>query len=156
MTKQKLTPAQYQELKRFLDFFSNHFFGLKNDTSENKLIAELTKMEKTAPARAAVGLAMMINDCIEMASGWSLEKILGIDAELKNSGIITLSELRRQYSRQYAKVVKRGRINNEEEYFLLKGVLEGGALEMTTSEKETIDNILDCYERSVLMHTDKE
>lgn len=152
MAKQKLTPEQYQELKRFLDFFSNRYFGLKNDISEkNKLLAALDEMEKTAPARAALGLAMMINDCIEMASGWSLEKISDIDAELKSSGIITLTELRRQYSTQYAKVVKRGCINNEEEYYLLKGVLDGGALEMTTSEQETLTKILDCYERSVSM-----
>lgn len=113
-------------------------------------------MEKTAPSRAASALAMMVNDCIEMASGWSFERISDLDTKLGNSGIITLSELRRQYSRQYAKIVKRGRINDEEEYFLLKGVRDGASLQIPSSEQEMINNILDSYEASFRMHPDND
>lgn len=156
MTKHKLTLEQYNELKKFLEFFSNRFFFSKNATPENKLLAELAKIERTAPGRAAVGLAMMINDCVEMASGWGLQKVLAIDAELKSSGIVTLSDLRRKYSRQYATVVKRGHINNDEEYYLIKGVLDGGALEIPNPEKTTLNNILDDYERSAHMRSENE
>ena len=149
MSKLKLDPDQYQSLKKFLNFFSDRFLNVQSVPPENRPIAILEAMEKTAPGRAADGLMMAINDCIEMSSGWGTEKIVVLDAELKNSGIITLTELRHQYSRQYARVVKRGRITNEEEYYLLKGILDGDSLKITDPEKESLIMMLDSYENKI-------
>jgi L-fucose isomerase-like protein len=156
MTKQKLTATQYDELKQFLVYFSDRFFGLKSENTENKLLVALNDMEKAAPSRAASSLQMMINDCIEMSSGWPGARVSGVDADLLSNGIITLTELRRRYSRDYATIIKRGRINNEEEYYLLKGVLDGVAFNMTPFELEHLTNILNAYEREVINRGDSQ
>lgn len=149
MSKIKLTPNEYQNLKLFLDFFSTRFFYTKAMTAENNLMTALAEMEKKTPARAVDALSMMINDCLEMSSDWRAEKVAPIDSELKVLGIITLTELRHQYSKQYARVIKRGKINSEEEYYLLKGILDGQSLEMTETEEETLNLILTSYEDKI-------
>ena len=146
MAKRKLTSEQYQELKKFLGFFSIRYMGLQEDTLGNKLIVAFDDLEKSAPARAADGLVMVINDCIEMSCDWTREKVAALDAELKKRSLITLTDLRYRYSRQYARVVKRARISNDEEYYLLKGVVDGGSLELSADEKIVLDKMIEAYE----------
>lgn len=142
MSKLNLSPQQYENLKRFLEFFFK-----KTVTHEANIIAAIDEMEKKAPARAATATLMMINDCIEMSIDWNSEKVRSLDVELKSRGIISLTELRRQYSKQYARVIKRGYINSENEYYLLKGVLDDGAsLDMTGGELDKLMLLIETYE----------
>lgn len=81
---------------------------------------------------------------------WEVGKVTAFDAELRISGIITLTELRRRYSRQYSRVVKRGHIKTVDEYYLLKGVLDGGSSEMEIAEQENLSQIIELYERKLI------
>jgi hypothetical protein len=150
MAKSKLTTDQYNELKKFVSVFAKRFFYDVGAPTNGDLLTAFDAMERKSPAQAAQGLMMVINDFIEMSSDWDAEKITAFDAELKSSGIITLTELRRQYSKQYARVIKRGHIKTIEEYYLLKGVLDGGSLEMTKEEQETLSEILVSYENKIM------
>jgi hypothetical protein len=146
MAKLKFNTDQYNDLKRFVALYAQRFYYDVGAPTGGDVITALEEMEKKTPSQAAEGLMMMINDSIEMSSGWHPEKIAAFDAELKANGISTLTDLRRQYSRQYARVIKRGQIKNLDEYYLLKGVLDGGSLEITLDEQTTLTQMLCIFE----------
>jgi hypothetical protein len=65
---------------------------------------------------------------------------------ISEQGTFTLTEVRRRYSRQYLSLLKRGQIHKLEDYYLLKGILEGGGIEPGANEREKIASMLAAYE----------
>ena len=101
-------------------------------------------------SQARKGLEMAINDIVEDTSDWSPEQVTAFDAELKSHGIIALTEVRHRYSRKYLQVLKRAHIKSEQEYYLLKGIADGGGIEPGAIEREQIESMLEQYEKLVV------
>ena len=68
------------------------------------------------------------------------------DRRMAACNTYSLSEVRRRYSRKFLRVLKRGRISNIEEYYLLKGVADGGSIEPGATEGEQIETLMADYE----------
>lgn len=64
------------------------------------------------------------------------EYIHRLDAALSQHGFVTFSEIRRRYSSSYKRLLKRGNIRNETEYYIITGILAD--LESGISEEERI------------------
>lgn len=94
----KLSVQEYEELKIFFGYFSERFLN----TPGFELIARL---EKTFPSKAAAGLWMAVNDCLEMTEPWGIDRVCEADAELREHGVLTLSELRLRVERRRAGVL---------------------------------------------------
>jgi hypothetical protein len=50
------------------------------------------------------GLRQTINDCVEMSLHFDQTEVEKLDSRLRRRGIVTLSELRRRYSKSYAQI----------------------------------------------------
>lgn len=111
---------------------------------EKHPIAVLEAMEKSAPGNAIKGLTMALNDFVEDTLSWPHKKVAEVDQQFAAAGLFTLSQLRERYSRAFRKVIKRGKINNMEEYYLLKGILNGSPTRGEESEK--LEAILTSFE----------
>ena len=143
-----LQPAEYLELKAFLRFFSERYFNLSTLEPHLRPLAILEGTEREAPARAASGLRMAVNDCVEMSSHWPPQQVSSLDAELRPKGLVTLSQVRQRYWGRYAAVLKRGRIRNDVEYYVVQGVLADQALGMDINERERLQALASAYEES--------
>jgi len=53
--------------------------------------------------------------------------MMNIDFELSKNKVMTLSEVRRKFSKQYQSILKRKKIKNDTEYYLVRGILADGA-----------------------------
>ena len=95
-----LTTSEYQELKEFFRFFSERYDKLTNIAPEHHPLFVLEQMELRAPSRAKQGLLMAANDCVEQSSHWSNERVVTLDQELAALGILTLSRVRKCYSKK--------------------------------------------------------
>jgi hypothetical protein len=87
---------------------------------------------------------MAIADCIEMTADWAPEKVAAFDAELKTHGILTLSTVRRRYSRRLHSILKRGRIRTETEYYIVRGAIEDPSA--AVGETMAMQTLLDRFE----------
>ena len=67
------------------------------------------------------------------------------DEDLVFLSVVTLAELRRQYSKSYARIMKRGQIKNETEYYLLRNVLFDPT-EKTSDERKLLRGLISDYE----------
>jgi hypothetical protein len=91
------------------------------------------------------GLRQAINDCVERSLHFDHAEVESLDIELRKRGVVTLSELRRRYSKSYAKIMKRGRIKNDTEYYLLRNVLFDPT-EKTSDECKSLEKLISDYE----------
>jgi hypothetical protein len=82
------------------------------------------ELEKRSRRMAREGLRQAINDVIERSRHLDPRVVRTMDVELAAQGLVTLSELRRRFSREYAQILRRKRISNEIEYYLIRGVVD--------------------------------
>ncbi len=80
-------------------------------------------MAERAPKRAMLGLKMTIGDCIETARPWTPGQMKEVDEALRAERILTWSELCRRYWRRFATIVERGKIVDDSEYYLVRGIV---------------------------------
>lgn len=143
---QENTAYNYQKMKEFLSFFSERFFHAEGLPPEHRPLAVLETLEKKGKKAASRGLSQAINDCIEMSRHMNFDAVKQLDSELRKCGTITLSELRKQYSKEYAKIVKLGRIKIETEYYLVRSMLDDTSVKMADTERELLEKMLFDYE----------
>lgn len=125
----KMSKDSYDSLKKFLLFYQKNLSGSCDLGDEYVRIVQesINKAESISMAVARVGLKQALNDIIQRHSGDKPEAIALMDGKLKAEGLISFSELRRQFSSTYGGIVKRGVIRNEAEYYLVRGVLDDGS-----------------------------
>lgn len=112
------------ELSAFLGFFFDHYVANgRPNPPETHPLNVLRQIAERAPKRAFAGLKMAIGDLIEATSHWSPEQVKEADDVLRAAGIVTLSELRRRYSRRFSKIIKRCKILSEVDYYLVRGIV---------------------------------
>jgi hypothetical protein len=106
------------------------------------------RMFPDAQTMAGDGLREAVSDCMDMLRHLTPTEVAKLDSELRLNGIPSLSELRRRYSRDYARAIKRGRIEDESEYYLLRNVLFDPG-EKTADEREWLERLISGYERTL-------
>jgi hypothetical protein len=135
----------YAKMKDFLAFFAERYLKVEGLSPDKQPIASLEALEKKSMKMAFDGLRQAINDCVEMSLHFDHAEVEKLDSQLRSRGIVTLSELRRRYSKRYAKIMKRGQIRNETEYYLVRNVLDDPT-EKTPEERELLEKIISNYE----------
>jgi hypothetical protein len=135
---------EYAAMKDFLSFYAEGYLKIERLPPEQRPIATLEALEKKSLKKAFSGLRQAINDCVEMSLRLPHAEVEKLDAQLRARGIVTLSELRRQYSKAYARIVKRGRINDEMEYYLVHNIMNDPT-EKTAEERRLLEQLTQAY-----------
>jgi hypothetical protein len=98
-------------------------------------------------SKALAGLRQAVNDTVEETSNWSAEARAALDDALRGAGIMTLSEITRRYAARYKGILKRGKIRNDTEYYLVNGILTDQGSSISDEERQRIQELVDDYER---------
>ncbi|MDP1956271.1 MAG: hypothetical protein Q8K71_17550 [Polaromonas sp.] len=117
---------------------------------EHHPLAVMAGFEKTSPSNARRGLLITINDMVEDTADWTPEAVAEADAKFASAGTFTLSEVRRRYSKKYLQILKRGVIRSETEYYLVKGIADGGSIEAGATEGQQIEALMAAFEAKVM------
>jgi len=139
------TELDYATMKAFLSFFAERYLNPEGLPPDKQPIACLQALEQKSMKMAVNGLRQAINDCVEMSSRFDHAEVEQLDSQLRSRSIVTLSELRRRYSKSYAKILKRGQIKNESEYHLARNVLHDPT-EKTPEERILLERLISDYE----------
>ncbi|OAI24403.1 MULTISPECIES: hypothetical protein [Methylomonas] len=148
MKKESSNIDKYNEEKAFLGFYFDNFLPSLNFSPENHPISVLEELEKKSMSQARKGLEMAIHDVLEMTSHMALEQVAKVDSVLVSHAILSLTKMRVRYSRKYASVLKRGRINNDVEYYLLKGIADDAYNELELPVAQKTQFMIEEYEKA--------
>ena len=75
-------------------------------------------------AKARAGLGLAIGDFVEMTNHWLPDQIARIDQQLLEEGLPSLSEMQTVFSKAVTRVVRRGTIKSDAEFYLLRNAAE--------------------------------
>lgn len=136
---------EFKELKSFLYVFMDLAEGF-SQVDLSQLVTEMDETERRAPKRSLAGMRMAVNDCVEMSSHWSIDKVKSVDAALTGVGALTLSEVRRRFSKKVVTILSRGRIHSEVEYYIVAGLLADLSSEISAEERSRLQTMAELYE----------
>ena len=132
-----MTPtADYTDMKAFLRFFAERFLDQRVTSAHDRPLAVLERQEQESPERAASGLRMAVNNCMEISAPWPLSQIVALDAEMHARGLLSLSHVRTRVWGRYAAMLKRGHVRNGDELAVVQAVLADRSLVQALPEAQ--------------------
>ena len=120
----RIDPSEYARLRSWLSHMVPKVFPSDLLTPETHPIAVLDRLALKAPAKARSGLGMAIGDVVEFASDWPVSEVTACDRELSQLGLPTLSQVRARFSKLAQRVVRRGQIKSDDEFYALRNAVE--------------------------------
>ena len=142
----KITAEEYPALKAFWVAWEDRFPPSATLPPEHHPVAVLERFEKESMSKARSGLGMAIGDTLEMSWDMPQDEVEAIDRDFIARGLLPLSELRRRYSRQFRALLKRGRIRDEEDYYLVAGILASFTGDATDEERQQLEDLVAKFE----------
>lgn len=123
---------EYAELSAFVEVWATDVLGIDraSPAHPSNVLAEVAAV--AGRSRALAGLRQAANDVVESVQALAPERVNALDAKLRLAGVVTLSELRLRRHSSSKAILKRGKIRNETEYHLVKGLLD--------SQDDTVDS----------------
>ena len=137
---------EFAELEAFVGFYATAIMGI----DPANIVHPTTQLHSIAAqvgkAKALIGLRQAVNDCLEWADDATVEEISDLDGALKSRGVVTFTELLIRRSRKYKAVLKRGRIRNDTEYYMVNAAASDQSMAMSTDERRQLDSMLAGYQ----------
>ena len=151
MTK-SLSPEkqrEYDELKRFFTHWETHLtpyrvFALDHPHNPLNVLAGFER--QLGLSRTLTGLKQAVNDVLESYEDFSPQQIAIADASLAEAGAPTLTQLWQSRSRQYKAILRRGRLRNDTEFYLVSAILSNTDSHLPSSERDVLSNMVVSYE----------
>jgi hypothetical protein len=141
MTVMQIAPLEYEHLRSWFSYMVPKVFSTALLTPDTDPVAVLDCMAVKSPARARSGLGMAIGDVIDFASDWSAGDVAACNRELAQMNLPTLSDVQARFSKLVQRVVRRGRVKNDEEFYALRN-----AVEQQGVDSSTLWPLLEAYE----------
>ena len=140
---------EFDELKRFYTHWETHLtscrvFALDHPYNPLNILAGFER--DLGISRSLPGLKQAVNDILESCEDYTPDSIAKADASLAGVGAPTLSQLWQRCSRQYKAIVRRGKLRNDTEFYLVSSILEDTASGVSAQEREVLGHIVASYE----------
>lgn len=137
----RIDPSEYAGLRAWLIHMVPKVFPSDLLTPKTHPIAVLDQLALKAPAKARSGLGMAIGDVVEFTSNWPASEVTECDRELSQLGLPTLSQVRATFSKLVRRVVRRGQIKSDDEFYAVRN-----AVEQQGEGSASLWSLLDSYE----------
>ena len=137
---------EFQDLLAFVSFYTTHVSGVHATSTLSIETVCAGIVERYGKSKALEGLRHAANDIIEDLSDKRQAGIAVLDEALRAAGLITVSEVRRRYASSYRRIVKRGAIRNDTEYYLVNGIVVDLGNATSDEERAVLQQLLSAYE----------
>lgn len=81
-----------------------------------------------------------------MSEDWPAEAVSIADSSLASVGALTLTQLRYRKSRKYGAILRRGRLRNDTEFYLVSAILSDMSIDLPQTERLALDSMVANYE----------
>jgi len=137
---------EYSELLSYVGLFATVVWKVspEADSHPTKSIEKI--VQQFGRSKALIGLRQAANDTIDEISRWSPESKATLDETFNAAGLVTASEVARRYSAHYSRIIKRGLIRNDSEYYVVNAVLIDQENTVPDDERARLQRLVDVFE----------
>lgn len=132
--------------KLFLKTYVEHFSPVRRVGVADEVMSKVAAIEKGSVSRAEKAVDMAISDIVNDCDDLPLEITRRIDMLMTVLGAATLSELRVEKSRRLKTILRIGKIRDEFDYFLGKGIIESESSLAVGEVRSRLEMLLSEYE----------
>jgi hypothetical protein len=136
----------YRQLKAFLAFYNDNHRDMSFLPPDLRPSHLLEKLEKENPKRAVSNVRTEVHRIVSESLRWGADKIAKCESALKEKGLVSLSELQMYFSNRIKEITKRGKMENIEEYRMVKRLVEGTPSVPTRKEMEKLEAMMSAFE----------
>ena len=140
---------EFAELAGYLDYFATHVWKIDPENPLHPTIALKGIVASHGRSRALAGLRQAVNDTVESVAH-KPGVTQALDEALRAHGLLGFYEVARRYGSAYRKILKRGQIKNETEYYLVHGALIDQANELADDERAGLAKLVEGFENAVM------
>jgi hypothetical protein len=146
-----INKSNYSYHKKLFNLLINFQFGLMNLTIDVQFHPSnvLESFEKKSLTLAIKGLKMGLGDCLTMGSHLSKEQKNDLNKTLKENDFPTLEVLAFKIRNTFKRVIKRGRIKNKEEYYIIIEILSDMEYEISIEERLKLNELVSDFESKI-------
>ncbi|MBV6322420.1 hypothetical protein [Duganella violaceipulchra] len=137
---------EYDELLAYVSHFATVVWKVSSTAEIHPAKTIERVVEQFGKSKALAGLRQAANDTVEETNNWSREAKSTVDEAFKSAGIVTVSEITRRYSASYKRIIKRGIIRDETEYYLIHAVLIDQGNSVANDERAHLQKLTEAYE----------
>lgn len=140
---------QYDALKRFFAHWLTHVCPLRGFELSDSIhpLNVLASFENRLTfSQCFLGLKQAVGDSLEGVEDWPTQRIMEADESLRRAGAPTLSEMLVARAKSLRKVLRRGKIQNDTEYYLVSAAVSDVSAPRSTEETERFAALLAGYE----------
>ena len=112
------------------------------------IVQNITTIEEQSMAQARKSLQMGFNDLTYILQDLPSEQIRNLNEILTHNSYPNWNRLLASIKNSAKKIIKRGKIKNQEEYFLLKEIDHDLENELNITEKELIKTLIVAFENN--------
>jgi hypothetical protein len=140
---------EYEQLKAFFIYWETHLtptriFPLSDPRHPINMLSAIEQSH--GQAKAFVGLKQAVGDVLDSAADFTPAFLAESDTALRRANLLTLSALVRRQSRQFKAILRRGKIRNETEFYLVSTVLADTTSELTVAESDLMGSMVAAFE----------
>jgi hypothetical protein len=139
---------EFEELASYVNFYATHVWHVPSDAREHPSHFLTPVPGKVTKSQLLAGLRQAANDTVEDAAHLTAEEITALDDACRANDVLTLSEVRRRFSRQYGSVLKKQRISNDTEYYLVVGIINDLTIRLSNDERSMLEQLAQAYEET--------
>lgn len=133
----------------FLRTYIEQFAPVRRTGAADEVMLRVAAIERVSISRAKKAIDMAISDIVDDCDDLPLEVARRIDMLMLMQGAATLSELRVERSRRLKAILRRGKIRDEFDYFLGKGIIDSDSAVASGEVKSRLVRLVDEYESAI-------
>lgn len=137
----KINADNYEQMRAWFARLVPETLPIELLTPDNDPVSCLDRLAVQSLAKARSGLASAIGDTIEATGRWPRDRVAAIDKELVGEGLPSLTAVRLRFSKVIHRVIGRGSIKNDGEYYAVRNDVELGH-----DDQEPLWKLLSDYE----------
>jgi hypothetical protein len=136
--------TEFNELAAYIAFYATHVWRVSLDSPTHP--SRFLETDKFTKSQLLAGLRQAANDTVEDSSQYSLEQVTAFDDACKANQVLTLSEIRRRFSRKFKSILANRRISNDTDYYLVAGVINDMGSSVSNDERRLLEELAVAYE----------
>lgn len=135
--------GEYQTAKQFLLYVAGRVYG---EAAVPEMSSFISDLENRRMALARKSVAMGLADIFAATAMWPSKTRSTLDKELASISLPTFSEMRIKHWSKYKTIVTRGKIRNEDEFYMVKAIFEDTE-EGSPEDRSVMARMLSDYEQ---------